>query len=532
MKLSFIIPFYNESEFLLPTLNSVVDQILMGLTAEVFLFDGMSTDNSNAIASEFIRQHEDSSIKIFLLENPGRVASSGFNLGIRQAAGEIVGLGGAHTIYPPTYFRDAYRIIMESGAAVVGGEHNSILPDKPGVLPEAMACLYQSAMGAGVSRYHRRKIPCFVDTVYGGFYRRSVFNEVGLFNLNLTKNQDNELNARIISAGKKIYFHPCLSTQYIQKTNLELYFRRAFLFGKYHPEVWEANIKAFRFRHVIPALFVFYLFSLFLMMVNSLNFVVAIPIFCYILLLCVSAIGTAYRKKLAVGLLTIPLFFGFHISYGIGTIFGIFRNRFKFKFWVKNSSRILFRQVRLGRYGKKFRLHKFRTMRPSFGQSSITVSGDERITKVGRFLRKTKLDELPQLWNVLKGEMSLVGPRAEVPEYVDLRDPRWEKTLSVKPGITGPIAVELRHEEELLKLVDDPEKYYREVLLPYKLDRYCEYVDQKCFWLDLKIIYQTIISIFTPNKGGQELLEKISTAMVKSRSFKPTPSLAAEAEPI
>lgn len=190
---------------------------------------------------------------------------------------------------------------------------------------------------------------------------------------------------------------------------------------------------------------------------------------------------------------------------------------------------MLFSQIRVSQYGVPFKLFKFRTMRPSAGQSSITVSGDSRITRIGKFLRKTKLDELPQLWNVLKGEMSLVGPRAEVPDCVNLKDPKWQKVLSVKPGITGPVAVELRHEEELLKLADDPQKYYNEILLPYKLDRYCEYVDQKCFWLDVKIIYQTMVSIFTPNRGGQELFEKISAHVAH---LKPKSSFGESAETI
>lgn len=160
---------------------------------------------------------------------------------------------------------------------------------------------------------------------------------------------------------------------------------------------------------------------------------------------------------------------------------------------------VFFAHERVGRHGRKFKVLKFRTMvkdAPRLG-GAITAGGDPRITRVGKVLRQTKLDELPQLWNVLKGEMSLVGPRPEVEKYVQLWDPALrEIVLSVRPGITGLTQIRYRHEEHLLASQPDPEKYYREVLLPLKLESDAEYVARRSLRLDLWILGRTIAALF------------------------------------
>jgi lipopolysaccharide/colanic/teichoic acid biosynthesis glycosyltransferase len=153
---------------------------------------------------------------------------------------------------------------------------------------------------------------------------------------------------------------------------------------------------------------------------------------------------------------------------------------------------ILFTQDRIGRRGKPFRLKKFRTMRPGKKGTAVTVSGDSRITRVGRFLRKFKLDELPQLWNVVRGDMSLVGPRPEVPEFVDLSQPMWRVVLQARPGITDPASIAYRDEETLLARAADPIAYYRECVLPAKLALNLEYLKKRTIASDFKVILQTI----------------------------------------
>ncbi len=165
---------------------------------------------------------------------------------------------------------------------------------------------------------------------------------------------------------------------------------------------------------------------------------------------------------------------------------------------VRLSSRgpILFRQERVGRGGRPFVMLKFRSMRMHAGGAQITRSGDPRITAVGRLLRKTKLDELPELWNVLRGDMSLVGPRPEVPRFVDLGDPSWQTVLAVRPGLTDPVTLSLRNEEELLaKASGDPEEYYRNVLQPRKLRGYAVYLHGRSWWTDVKVLAKTMVAV-------------------------------------
>ncbi len=159
---------------------------------------------------------------------------------------------------------------------------------------------------------------------------------------------------------------------------------------------------------------------------------------------------------------------------------------------VSSTGPIFFCQRRVGQYGNGFWMFKFRTMRTSSEGLLITAATDNRITGIGRFLRKWKLDELPELYNVLKGEMSFVGPRPEVPEFVDLTNPLWKFVLDVRPGITDPVTLTLRNEEAVLAQAEDKELYYRSIIQPYKLRGYIEYLEVKSVRGDLGVILKTI----------------------------------------
>jgi lipopolysaccharide/colanic/teichoic acid biosynthesis glycosyltransferase len=160
--------------------------------------------------------------------------------------------------------------------------------------------------------------------------------------------------------------------------------------------------------------------------------------------------------------------------------------------------------VRAGRDGRPFRIHKLRTMRPGPGPS-VTAGDDPRITRVGRFLRRTKIDELPQLLNVVKGEMSLVGPRPEDPDYVALYTPEQRRLLSVRPGITGAAALEFAAEEEMLR-GGDGERRYLEDVMPRKLALELRYLDRASFAGDLGILLRTAaLPAFHANAGTRTL---------------------------
>lgn len=154
---------------------------------------------------------------------------------------------------------------------------------------------------------------------------------------------------------------------------------------------------------------------------------------------------------------------------------------------------VVFRQKRVGRNGVLFTIYKFRTMEVNHSGSSVSVAGEARITPLGATLRKYKLDELPELWNVLKGDMSFVGPRPDVPGYADKLEGTERDVLRLKPGITGPASLKYRNEEELLATVEYPQRYNDEVIFPDKTRLNLYYLNNYSFVKDLQMIFCTIL---------------------------------------
>jgi lipopolysaccharide/colanic/teichoic acid biosynthesis glycosyltransferase len=167
--------------------------------------------------------------------------------------------------------------------------------------------------------------------------------------------------------------------------------------------------------------------------------------------------------------------------------------------WIKLDSKgpVLYKQIRVGRYGIDFTLFKFRSMYPDSDKSGLLTIGsqDVRITRSGTFIRKHKLDELPQLLNVLKGDMSLVGPRPEVRRYVDLYNMEQKSILSYKPGLTDYASIVYRNENELLSRAGNPEEYYIKYILPEKLKLNLEFTRDRNLQLYFKLVFLTILSI-------------------------------------
>lgn len=168
---------------------------------------------------------------------------------------------------------------------------------------------------------------------------------------------------------------------------------------------------------------------------------------------------------------------------------------------VKAESKgpVIYRQTRVGKNGMDFEVLKFRSMRPgSESKGLLTVGGkDSRITKTGYFIRKYKLDELPQLINVLKGEMSIVGPRPEVRKYVLLYDENQKQVLNVKPGITDIASIKYKNENELLESSDNPEEFYIKEIMPNKIKMNLDYLSDRSFFRDIKVILNTLKAVFT-----------------------------------
>ncbi|HWX87732.1 MAG TPA: sugar transferase [Solirubrobacteraceae bacterium] len=161
--------------------------------------------------------------------------------------------------------------------------------------------------------------------------------------------------------------------------------------------------------------------------------------------------------------------------------------------FIDSPGSIFYRSTRVGRHGNTFQMLKFRKMRRTALGGPLTMSDDERFTPIGSFLSMTKLDELPQLWNVIKGDMRLVGPRPEVPEFVARYRHEYEELLSVLPGITGPAAVEFASESHLLSLQQDPLSFYEEAIMPRKIKIDLEYIRTRSLLRDARILAETVL---------------------------------------
>lgn len=166
--------------------------------------------------------------------------------------------------------------------------------------------------------------------------------------------------------------------------------------------------------------------------------------------------------------------------------------------WIKLDSPgpVFYRQERVGRFGRPFRIHKFRTMGADAGGLPLTVGDDPRITRAGRLLRRTRLDELPQFIDVLRGDMSLVGPRPEVPKYVA----HWpahlrERALAVRPGLTDPSSLAFIDEAQVLARAADPERVYIEQILPQKVQAAVDYADRASLWSDAAVLARTVVTL-------------------------------------
>ena len=185
---------------------------------------------------------------------------------------------------------------------------------------------------------------------------------------------------------------------------------------------------------------------------------------------------------------------------------------------TSSTGPILFRQRRVGRGGQPFTLFKFRTMRVNDSGPSVTTDGDARVTRIGKILRRTKLDELPEFWNVLIGDMSLVGARPEVPRFVDLTNAQWRQILTSRPGLTDPVTIRLRNEEQLLAPIPEPERFYREVLQPYKLMGYVAYQNHRTWWTDIDVIFKTALAVVLSSKVPPPTIEEILSNRIRDLS--------------
>lgn len=321
---SVVIPCRNEEKFIGRCLDSIIQQDYPKQNLEILVVNGMSEDRTKEIVEEYRKKYP----FIKPLENPKKYTNFAFNIGVKESKGEIIMIMGAHATYQQNYVSKCLKYLNEYNADNVGGIWK-IVPGENSVIAKAIALASSSIFGAGDAYYRRgysRGIK-WVDTVFGGCYKKEVFNKIGLFNENLFRSQDMDLNLRLKKAGGKILLVPSIVTYYYSQPTMEGFLKHNFGDGIWVTYPLKFGIRAFSWRHMIPLVFVA---SLILSLFLSLFFWPARFIFYlilggYILLTLFFSIKISLKKGFKY-LLVMPVVFAIrHLAYGLGSIFGLLK---------------------------------------------------------------------------------------------------------------------------------------------------------------------------------------------------------------
>lgn len=317
---SVIIPTRNEEKFIAQCLQSVVDQDYPQDRMEVLVVDGESEDRSREIVSEFSSRYP----TIKLLNNPKLNAPAGLNLGIREARGDIIVRVDGHCLLEPDYISQCVRCLRETGADNVGGLMKAVGQD---YVSQVIAQAISSFFGSGGSKFHYASREQYVDTVYLGAFRRSVFDKVGFFNEKLVRNQDYELNYRIRAAGGKIFLSPAIKSYYYGRATLRDLWHQYFQYGFWKLEMVQMHPRSVQPRHLVAPLFVFSLFvtgllsfthngflNLFLLLISS-----------YLLVSLLSSLLIARRKGWRYFPPLPVAFVAMHFGWGLGFLWRLVR---------------------------------------------------------------------------------------------------------------------------------------------------------------------------------------------------------------
>jgi glycosyltransferase involved in cell wall biosynthesis len=317
---SIVIPMRNESEHIRSCLDSLVRQTFFHDKYEILVADGRSTDNSKQV----VLLYGERDVPVRLLDNPSGTTPSGMNLGIRSATGSIIIIAGAHTVYPADFVENCVLCLNKTGADVVGGPVETIV-DTDGLGARLVVAVLSSPFGVGNSKFRTSSVEGFVDTVPFGAFRREVFDKVGTYNEKLLRNQDNDLNARIIKNGGKIYLTPALTTRYHPVKTFIGLLKYAFQTSKWHFFTLRENRGSMGLRHLAPAMFL-----VFLLILVTASLVSRTALALLIAMLCAYVFTGFYFSFSAktevdwnVALLQPFATFCFHVAYGAGTLSGL-----------------------------------------------------------------------------------------------------------------------------------------------------------------------------------------------------------------
>ena len=317
---SIIIPIRNEETFIARCLQSVVDQDYPHDSMEVLVVDGRSEDRSREIVAEFGSRHP----VIKLLDNPKISAPAGLNLGIREARGDVIVRVDGHCLLEPDYVSQCVRCLRETGADNVGGLMQAVGQN---YVSQVIALAISSFFGSGGSKFHYASKEQYVDTVYLGAFRRSVFDKVGFFNERLVRNQDYELNYRLRAAGGKIFLSPAINSYYYGRSTLRDLWQQYFQYGFWKLEMIQMHPRSVQLRHLAAPRFVFCLFATGLLSLVHRGFLnlFLLASTSYLLASLLATLLIARRKGWRYFLLLPVAFAVMHFGWGLGFLWRLVR---------------------------------------------------------------------------------------------------------------------------------------------------------------------------------------------------------------
>ena len=311
--ISILIPCYNEEKYISNLIGNIIGQINFNSLVEVFFIDGGSIDGTVEIIKKWAKENSN----IFLLDNPKKYVPQALNLGLQKATGDFIIRLDAHTIYSSDYIQKIIETFEKTGADIVGGPMN---PVGNGTFQKAVAAATTSVFGVGNSKFHDIQHEGFVDTVYLGAWRKTVFQDVGYFDEQMKRNQDDEFHYRAKSRGKTIYLNPEIRSTYFPRDSFTGLFKQYFQYGLYKPLVIYKNKSEIKLRHLIPLFFAVYVLSIPFIISH---YILLAPLVLYFAIDIVVSLKIA--EDIAVKASSILVFPTLHFSYGFGFLLGLFK---------------------------------------------------------------------------------------------------------------------------------------------------------------------------------------------------------------
>jgi glycosyltransferase involved in cell wall biosynthesis len=329
VRVSVVVACRNEIQHIRQFLDSLLGQDLSGLTWEAIIVDGLSNDGTREVLEQYSAKHP----QIRMIDNPGRFVSSGLNSAIRAAQGEIILRMDAHTYYSPDYCRRCIETLAETGADNVGGPART---KAEGICARAVAAAYHSPFSTGGAKFHDCNYEGWVDTVTYGCWRKSTLIRLGLFDESLVRNQDDELNLRLVRAGGRIWQNPRIISWYSPRTTLSGLFRQYFQYGFWKVAVIRKHRIPGSWRHAAPVLFVLANLAAMIglvasMVAHSPQWAIGFASFSAVMLTCYGAVSVVASAVAArthgwdIFLYLPAAFATYHFAWGLGFFFGIFR---------------------------------------------------------------------------------------------------------------------------------------------------------------------------------------------------------------